>query len=151
MLLVCGSAAAQPVAEQRTGFLDCGRTTIRALAECYGKTAYCATETLSFARPAGRTIVPIHGQSKTFDVSGRKTLALEYRAASWACLPGQSGGRYLVVVMSRASGTCSDCEYSRLYDLNGRLIATDADARGRELMRVVLGGPGPHAFSDVYR
>lgn len=85
----------------------------------------------------------------------------DYIAQSWACVPGKSGGHYLVVVMSRADGRCTECEYSRLYDLNGRLIATDfafdnagrtrPDQNGREMMRQVLGGPGQHRFQTVYR
>ena len=73
-------------------------------------------------------IVPLHAHYAAHDVAGRKARTLDYRADGWACLPGKSGGRYLVVVMNRAgSGACRECEYSRLYDLNGRLIATDFD------------------------
>ena len=144
-------AIAQSALEHRAGVIDCGRTQVRALAECYEKSAYCTTETLSFARRAGRTIVPVHGQSAIHEVSGRKTRALDYSATSWACLPGRNGGRYLVVVMSRANGaSCGDCEYSRLSDLNGRLVATDRDKSGRDMMNALLGGPGPYAFSAVY-
>jgi len=151
LALASATAIAQPALEPRTGFIDCGRTQIRAYAQCYEKSGYCATETLSFSRRAGRAIVPVHGESAPHDVSGAKAQALDYRAVSWACLPGKSGGHYLVVVMNRADGgACAGCEYSRLYDLNGRLIATDRDKSGREMMRVVLGGPGPHAFADVY-
>jgi len=149
--LASGCALAQSAVEPRVGAIDCGRTQIRALAECYEKSGYCTTETLSFARRAGRTIVPVHGQSAIHQVSGRKTRALDYNAVSWACIPGRNGGHYLVVVMNRANGgSCSDCEYSRLYDLNGRLVATDRDKSGRDMMNTVLGGPGPYAFAAVY-
>ena len=96
--------------------------------------------------------MPVHRDRVTHDVSGAKLQALEYRAQSWACLRGRHGGHYLVIVMARANGgACAECEYSRLYDLNGRVVATDRDEQGRELMRRVLGGPGPHVFADVYR
>jgi hypothetical protein len=145
------SASAEPPINARTGFIECGRTQIRARAECY-EPAFCASETLSFSRYPGRNIVPVHGRSVAHEVAGAKLRALEYRAQSWACLRGKHGGHYLVVVMARAAGgTCAECEYSRMYDLNGRVIATDRDEPGRELMHKVLGGPGPHAFSDVYR
>jgi hypothetical protein len=94
-------------------------------------------------------------------VSDRKIKAADYIAQSWACVPGRAGGHYLVVVMSRADARCTECEYSRLYDLNGRLVATDfifdasGQARphveGREMMREVLGGAGQHRFQTVYR
>ena len=100
----------------------------------------------------------MHASHATYDVVGRKVTAIDYHADSWACLRGKSGGRYLVVVMSRTAGAnCSECEYSRLYDLNGRLIASDLvfDARGharpskagQEMMQEILGGPGPFPFS----
>ena len=159
--LLTGSALAQSPGGLRAGFIDCGKTQIRALAQCHDKTAYCTTETLSFSRRSGRTIVPMHAHSARYDVPGGKAQALAYTAASWACVPGASGGHYLVVVMGRANGeSCTACEYSRLYDLNGRLIATDLDfsARGEplastsgpEMMRKLLGGPGPHPFASVY-
>ena len=148
--LTCATASASPTTPL-TGFIDCGNTQVRAYAECYENTLYCTTETLSFSRRAGRTIVPVHGQSATYEVSGRKERALDYRAASWACVRGKHGGHYLVVVMNRANGaSCTDCEYARLYDLSGRLVATDRDKPGRDMMRTVLGGPGPHAFAEVY-
>jgi hypothetical protein len=119
------------------------------------------TETLSFARRAGRLIVPLHSHHSIREGAGVKTRSLDYHAESWSCVPGKSGGRYLVVVMRRTGGgVCGDCEYSRLYDLNGRLIATDFDfdaggkprasRAGRDMMREVLGSPGSHAFKSVY-
>lgn len=152
-------AAAQPASEYRAGFIECGQAQIRALSRCYEKSAYCASETLSFSRRSGRSIVPLHPHARGH--AGLSAQALDYLADSWACLRGKSGGRYLVVVMRRAGGKCADCEYSRLYDLNGRLIAADFefDAKGeprpsktgRDMMQEVLGGPGPHAFVSVYR
>ena len=151
-ILCSTTALAGPGLEFRTGFIECGRSQIRARAECYDATAYCTTETLSFTRSGGRAIVPVHPERSNYEVAGAKLQALEYRASSWACVPGRTGGHYLVVVMSRPNGAaCRDCEYSRLYDLNGRVVSTDLDERGRDLMRKVLGGPGPHVFSDVYR
>ena len=161
LALSTGSALAQTAAELRAGFIECGTAQIRALAQCYGKSDYCASETLSFSRRAGRTIVPVHAHSARFEVPGGKAQALAYAATSWACVPGANSGHYLVVVMSRANGAaCSECEYSRLYDLYGRLIATDlgfsargeprASASGPEMMRKLLGGAGPHPFTSVY-
>ena len=146
--------------ELRNGFIECGSAQIHARAQCYANTPSCATETLSFARRAGRLIVPLHANSG-LHAGDAKAKTLDYNADSWACVPGKSGGRYLVVVMRRsARSPCSECEYSRLYDLNGRLIATDfefdvkgqprASSAGRDVMHEVLGGPGPHAFRSVY-
>lgn len=152
LALASTCAIAQRNLERRTGFIDCGKSQVRALAECYDNTGYCVTETLSFARRAGRTIVPVHPHQAVHGVRGKKLKALDFHAAAWACLPGRYGGHYVVVLMNRATGAnCSDCEYSRLYDLNGRLVATDLDKSGRELMHEVLGGPGPHVFAPVYR
>src|SRR5688500_12497446 len=94
--LFSASALAQPILEHRAGFIDCGKSQVRALAECYERTQYCTTETLSFARRAGRTIVPVHALHVLHDVGGTKAKTLEYHATSWACLPGKSGGHYLV-------------------------------------------------------
>ena len=156
-----GAALAEPPTHARTGFIECGRAQIRARAECYDGSPHCATETLSFSRGAGRLIVPLHTHYVARDIGGGRTKTLDYRAASWACVPGQSGGHYLVVIMSRADGSeCADCEYSRLYDLNGRLVATDLafDARGhakesragQDLMHEVI-GRGRQRFFSVYR
>lgn len=161
---LCGPALvfAQSNGELRSGFIQCGQTQITARAECFDKTAYCVTETLSFSRRNGRSIVSLHRNFAMHEVAGNRVKVLEYSADSWACVPGKSGGSYLVVVMSRVVDTkCSDCEYARLYDLNGRLIAADVsfDARGharenkpgREIMYEVLGAPRQHAFIGVYR
>lgn len=161
MLWAPALVIAQSSAEFRTGFIQCGQAQITARAECHGKTAYCQTETLTFSRTNSRSIAPLHRNYALHELSGRKVKALDYHAAAWACVPGKSGGSYLVVLMRRTGGgNCSECEYSRLYDLNGRLIAADLgfDARGlaldnkpgRDMMYAVLGSPGPHVFIDVY-
>jgi hypothetical protein len=161
LALVLSLAYADDRVEQRSGFIECGSAQVRALAECIEHSTWCLSETLSFARRAGRIIVPLHARYSDHRVSARKLKAADYVAQSWACVPGRNGGHYLVVVMTRADGPCKDCEYSRLYDLNGRLIATDfafdaagrsrPDEDGREMMRQVLGGPGQHRFDTVYR
>lgn len=147
--------------EARTGYIDCGSTQIRARAECVAGSAFCETETLSFSRAAGRVIVALHAKHSERLVADAKVRVADYVAQSWACIPGREGSHYLVVIMSRADGRCAECEYSRLYDLTGRLIATDytfdrsgrarPDQSGRDTMHAVLGGPGRHRFADVYR
>ena len=147
--------------EHRAGYIECGSVQVRALAECAENTRWCMNETLSFSRRAGRVIVPTHAKFTERRVTDSKIKAADYVAQSWACVPGRSGGHYLVVVMSRADGRCTQCEYSRLYDLNGRLVATDSsfDAsgqarphpEGREMMREVLGGLGNGRLQTVYR
>ncbi len=147
--------------EQRAGFIECGSVQVRALAECVERAPWCVNETLSFSRRAGRVIVPMHAKYSERRIAEKRIKAADYVAQSWACVPGKSGGHYLVVVMSRADGRCTECEYSRLYDLNGRLVATDfafdasgqarANAEGREMMREVLAASGQHRFQAVYR
>ena len=154
-------ASSAPKTELRAGFIECGDAHITARAQCFEKTDFCVTQTLSFSRRTGRLIVPLHSFYEEQEVAGSKVKYIEFHADSWACLPGKFGGQYLVVVMSRSSGgNCRECEYSRLYDLNGRLMATDLafDSRGRardsesgrEFMSKVL-KPGPHKFVGVYR
>jgi hypothetical protein len=159
--LFCSGAHAEDRFEQRAGFIDCGSTQVRALAECVEQSRWCVNETLSFSRRAGRVIVPMHAKYTERRILDKKIKTADYVAQSWACLPGKSGGHYLVVVMTRADARCTECEYSRLYDLNGRLVATDfafdasgsaqPDRDGREMMHQVLGGPGQHRFRTVYR
>ena len=94
----------------------------------------------------------MHPHRTGYELESHKVSVLDYHAAWWACVPGRSGGHFLIVVMTRAGGrTCRDCEYSRLYDPNGRLLATDLDKVGRDTMHAVLGGPGPFDFIGVYR
>lgn len=162
MLWAPALVVAQSGAAFRTGFIECGQAQITARAECHGESAYCLTETLTFARRTSRSIVPLHRNYVVHEHSDRKIRVLDYHAASWACVRGKTGGSYLVVIMRRVGGTnCSECEYSRLYDLNGRLIAADLafDAQGRprentpgrDMMHEVLGAPGRYPFIDVYR
>ncbi|MGZ9067253.1 MAG: hypothetical protein ACXW2I_18210, partial [Burkholderiales bacterium] len=132
-----------------------------ARAQCLEGSPLCVTETLSFSRRAGRAIVPLHSKYTEGEDPARKLKTLDYRASAWACVPGKSGGHYLVVIMARARDGCADCEYSRLYDPNGRLIATDfmfdsagrprRDDAGRHVMHEILGEPARHRFGAVYR
>jgi hypothetical protein len=157
----CSAVQADDRHEQRAGYIECGSVQVRALAECLEQSRWCMNETLSFSRRAGRVIVPTHAKYSERRTAEKKIRAADYVAQSWACMPGKSGGHYLVVVMTRADGRCTECEYSRLYDLNGRLVATDftfdtsgqarPNVEGREMMRGVLGGPGQHRFQTVYR
>jgi hypothetical protein len=163
MVLAFANASAAAELETRSGFIECGGSHVRARAECYSKTLYCTSETLSFARQAATTIVPLHPHQSTHELKDRaKVRALDYSASSWACVPGKHGGRYLLVDLSSAGGgNCRQCEYSKLYDLNGRLIAASLgfDTKGRahdhpageQTMRRVLGEDGRYTFHDVYR
>ena len=161
LCMLFSAAHADDRYEQRAGFIECGSAQVRALAECLEHSRWCVNETLAFSRRAARVIVPTHAKYTERRVAERKIKAADYVAQSWACVPGKSGGHYLVLVMSRADGRCTECEYSRLYDLNGRLVATDfmfdasGQARpnddGREMMHKVLGVPGQHRFQTVYR
>jgi hypothetical protein len=161
LCLASAQARADDRFEQRAGYIDCGTVQVRALAECIEQSSACVNETLSFARRAGRVIVPTHTKYTEQVVSTRKLKTADYIAQSWACIAGKAGGQYLVVVMTRADRRCTECEYSRLYDLNGRLIATDftfdaaghvrPDRDGREMMLQVLGEPGQRRFQTVYR
>jgi hypothetical protein len=147
--------------EHRAGYIECGSVQVRALAECAENSRSCINETLAFSRRAGRVIVPTHARFTERRVADKKIKAADYVAQSWACVPGRSGGHYLVVVMSRADARCTECEYSRLYDLNGRLVATDfmfdasgqarPHADGREMMREVLDSGVQRRFETVYR
>lgn len=161
MLLAFASASAATELKPRSGFIECGGSQIRALAECYARSDYCTTETLSFGRRSGRAIMPLHPHRSERVLDGKSISALDYVAKSWACVPGKTAGRYLVVVLGTANGgSCTECEYSRLYDINGRLIAADLtfdrerrprdNPAGRQTMRDLLGS-GRHVFSDVYR
>ncbi len=134
---------------------------ITARAQCFEKTAYCLTETLTFARANSRSIAPLHRTHVMHELAGKKIKALDYHAASWGCVPGHTGGSYLMVALRRAAGgNCSECEYLRLYDLNGRLIAAELafdeqgrardNKRGREMMHEIPGAPELRAVTDVY-
>lgn len=130
---VASPAAAQLATEWRSGYLECGRTQIRALAECYEATPHCVSETLSFSRRERRVRVGLHGQYEARTIAKVPVQVLDYRAASWACVAGAAGGHYVLVSLARTTGgSCAACEYKRLYELNGRLVASTVmfDARG---------------------
>jgi hypothetical protein len=159
--LASSSANAEGSLEQRSGFIECGSAHIQARAQCLENSPSCVTETLSFSRRTGRAIVPLHSKHTEREEPARKLKTLDYRASAWGCVPGKSGGHYLVVIMARVKDGCADCEYSRLYDLNGRLIAMDfmfdaagrprPDEAGRHVMREILGEPARQRFGAVYR
>jgi hypothetical protein len=158
-----GSApAAQPETEWRTGFLDCGRTRIRALTECYPDTSLCLTETLTFERNGRRAVVPLHQHYGRYPLERASVRALNYRATSWACLEGGEGGHYVNVVMARVGQGCrSACAFEQMFDLSGRLVASRLafgpdgaareDARSLPLMLKLIAQPQPGAFETVYR
>ena len=130
-------AASPPLTPQR-GQLACGGTIVTALAHCHGDTPLCARESLSFRRTEGGTFVAPHKRLAAQALpDGGSVQALEYRLSEWACVPGVNGGRYVAVILTRTrGGSCADCEYTRLYHPNGRLIAAtlafDANGRSRE-------------------
>ena len=160
LLLLAPALALAQYTEWRTAYMDCGKTQVRALAECYENTGLCISETLSFARSGRRTIVGMHQHFETYDLHKRKVKVLDYHASSWACLTGKDGGRYLSVVMDH-SGACSDCTFVQLYDPNGRLVAASVkfdahgkpreNAEGTSLMRRLTGPPAPRAFASIYK
>ena len=161
--LCAGTVTAKdPDLAPRLARLACGNTLVTAQAACYGATAVCASETLTFHRPEARTIVASHRHRSSYPLAGgTKVEALDYHAAAWACADGAHGGRYLAIVMAHTGGgNCSTCEFLRLYHSNGRLIAStlrfDAagrpleDAKAGELIREMLGTPVPDALRPVY-
>jgi hypothetical protein len=144
------------------GFIECGQTQVRARAQCYAGSSLCVSETLSFSRPQGRVIVGLHAHSSAQPGPAGKVRALDYQASAWRCAAGKNAGSYLVVLMTRSPrNDCAECEYARLYDLNGRLLATElafdeeriarADDKGRSLMRALLAEPGIRDYRPVYR
>ena len=68
---------AQSNGELRSGFMQCGETQITARAECFEKTAYCLTETLSFARRSARSIVLLHRSFAAQEIGGKRLKVLE--------------------------------------------------------------------------
>ena len=82
------AAAGQLATEWRAGYLECGRTQVRALAECYEATPHCVSETLSFSRPERRVRVGLHGHYEARTIAKVPVQVLDYRAASWACVCG---------------------------------------------------------------
>ena len=154
-------AHGQPT-EWRTAFLDCGGAQVRALAECYTATRFCISETLTFVRRERRTVVGLHKHYDPQDIDKLKVPVLNYTAFEWACLRGASGGHYVSVTLARTdAGSCSECEFHQLYDLNGRLVASRLafDKRGRPRenpeaagsMRQLTGRPDPKAYAAIYR
>ena len=127
------SHAGQLGTEWRVGYMECGRTQVRALAECYETTPHCVSETLSFSRTERRVRVGLHGHYEERAIGKLPVQVLDYRAASWTCVSAQSGGHYLLVSLARTTaGACAACEYERLYEVSGRLVATTVtfDSRG---------------------
>ena len=153
-------ALAQHHTEWRAAYLDCGKTHVRALAECYETTDFCISESLTFVRPGRRAVVGMHQHYETFDLKALKVQALDYHAAAWACVPGRRGGHYLSVVMEHA-GTCHQCSYIQLFDHNGHLVAASIrfDSRGRPrenvqgaaLIQRLTGRLAPQAFASIYK
>lgn len=127
------ACAAHIGTEWRVGFLECGRTQVRALAECYEATPHCISETLSFTRGQRRVRVGLRPRYEARDVAKIPVWVLDYHAATWTCAEGASGEHYVLVNLARTNGgTCTQCEYQMLYDLNGRVVASTAlfDAHG---------------------
>ena len=163
LVLLPTLACAQYHTEWRSAYMECGKTQVRALAECYVSTELCISETLTFSRGGRRAIVGMHQHYETYDLRKLKVQALDYHASSWACLPGKNGGHYLLVVMDHAArGNCgSECSFIQAYDATGRLLAASVkfDARGRPrdnaagvtLVRQLTGLPAPNAFAAIYR
>ena len=148
--------------EWRTGYLDCGKVQVRALAECYEKTDFCISETLTFVRGGRRTVVGLHKHYQPHEVNRLKVPVLSYTADDWVCLPGASRGHYVSVLLSQTGGgNCSMCEFTQLYDLNGRLVAAGLDfnergqprenAGGVSLMRRLTAPSAPRAFASIYK
>jgi hypothetical protein len=165
LLALCAAAQAsfgQTGLVWRTGYLECGTTQIRARAQCYAGSDLCVSETLSFARAQGRAIVGLHAHRAAQAHAGGRVEALDYSASAWTCAAGKTGGGYLIVLMRRsARQECADCEYARLYDLNGRLITAElkfdengaarGNEKGRALMQSLLSDLAARAYRPVYR
>ena len=155
------STFAQVRTEWRSAHLRCGGADVRALAQCYEATPYCISETLTFVRGGRRAIVGVHKHYEPHDVHRSNVPVLAYTASKWACLPGAVGGHYLVVTGARAEGgKCRDCGFEQIYDLNGRLLASQLqfDERGRPredaaapvYARKLLGEVAPGAHAPIY-
>ena len=157
-------ALAQHHTAWHTGYLSCGNTQIRALAECYEDARFCVSETLTFVRGGRRTVVGLHKHYDNYgDISPIKVPVLSYTAHDWACFPGVSGGHYVYLVLSQTGGgNCNVCEFGQLYDLNGRLVASRVEfnerGRAREnaaadaTIRRLLGpSSAPRVFASIYK
>ena len=153
-------AYAQFHTEWRTAYIDCGKTQVRALAECYENSALCISETLTFARSGRRAIIGTHQHYETYELNKLKVQALDYHGSSWACLPGKDGSHYLLVAMDH-TGNCTECSFVKVFDPNGRLVATSVkfDARGKprdnaegaSVVRRLTAPPTPRAFASIYK
>jgi hypothetical protein len=158
------AAAAAPDADLalHRAQLACGKAIVSADALCYGGSALCLRETLTFRRAEGSTILAPHARTHSHPApAGGSVTALDYRAISWTCASGRNGGSYVAVLMVRAGGAdCGECQYLRLYHPNGNLITTtvkfdaagqaSADERGAILVQKVLGRPWPDALKLIY-
>jgi hypothetical protein len=156
------AAAAEPGLEPRRAQLACGTAIVSANALCYGGTALCLRETLTFRRMEGSTTLAPHARTHSQPVpAGGSVTALDYRATSWTCASGRNGGSYVAVLMVRAGGAdCGECQYLRLYHPNGSLIATTvkfdaagqagADEKGAILVQKMLGRAWPDAMKLIY-
>lgn len=156
------NASAQIGTEWRVGYLECGRTHVRALAECYAGTSHCISETLSFQRGDRRVRVGLHARYEPRDIRKVPVQALDYHAAAWTCVAGAAGETYVLVSLARATGTaCPECAYQRLFDLNGRLVASTVtfDSRGearpndsgRAAIERVVRNSEPRDATAIYR
>ena len=146
----------------RQAQLACGQAIVSANALCHAGTALCLRETLTFRRVEGSTTLAPHARTHSHPApAGGSVTALDYRATSWTCAPGTNGGRYVAVLMVRATGAdCGDCQYLRLYHPHGSLIATtvrfdaaghaSADEKGAMLVQKVLGRPWPEGLKIIY-
>ena len=146
----------------RQAQLACGRAIVSASALCHGNTVLCVRETLTFRRVDSSTTLAPHARTHSHPApDGGSIAALDYRATSWTCAPGRNGGRYVAVVMVRASGAgCGECQYLRLYHPNGSLIAAtlkfdpagqaSGDEKGAIVVQKVLGRPWPDGLKVIY-
>ncbi len=143
--------------------MECGRTQVRALAECYSATPHCISETLSFQRGERRVRVGLHARYEARDIAKVPVQVLDYHAFGWTCVAGAAGGHYVLVSLARANGApCPECEYRRLYEESGRLVASTAavdargvltpDARGRIAIERTIGADAARrSVSEIYR
>jgi hypothetical protein len=156
------AAAPETSLASRQAKLACGRVIVSANALCYGGTALCLRETLTFRRMEGSTTLAPHARTHSHPApAGGSVTALDYRATSWTCASGRNGGNYVAVLMVRAGGAdCGECQYLRLYHPYGGLIATtvkfdaagvaSTDEKGAILVQNMLGRPWPDAMKVIY-
>jgi hypothetical protein len=161
LALVSASGFAHVRTEWRSAYLRCGGADVRALAECYEATRYCISETLTFVRGGRRAVVGLHKHYEPHDVQKLSVPVLAYTGATWACVPGATGGHYVAVRITRPDNrSCRECASEQVYDLNGRLLASGLtfDERGRARVdpdaqvhaRTLLGPAEPGAHGPIY-